>query len=773
MDLLQLFSLSPLIFAALYLLLFIVAFIRRKETDAVLLWLLGYLALSALWQTAIYLFASPMVDMATIPLTLNLIASLTLVMATAAYLDNKRPVYWFLMGSIGALAITGLHFITSAQLPNISPFLRLPAAIADLALIGVWLVLMGFAYLKTARSYRNNPFPWHANRHLFWANSIIIVIFAEVIHWVDSPLAWIIGNLFRILAASSFVYASSTYIRFDVRARFRRILVVLAVTIASALPAVGAFYLFNYARSFMSATTGVIVVIVGFTIIFTLYQPYRRIIDKFIYRFLIGAEFQTNDLVRNYTQAVSQTVDIDQLAVVIFRQFNELFEVRRGALMLVTKNSRGYQIEPVPAVGDLSRDKESLPLNSPFIESLSRNPKPLLQYEIDFDPNNAPIRAEMQDWFAKLRMELYVPIRTEDELKGFIALGPKASGLTYRPNELEAVHLLADQTVVALQNALLYSELGQQNEKVRHLNEDLLQQNDRLGTMDKVKSDFITIASHELRTPLTQIKGYSDILAAMNEENALTREQTREIVNHIDRASTRLEGLISAMLDASQIDVDEMHLTFVSTQIDTIMRMAGEPLTRSMINRGLKYELVSEENLPVIQADFKRLAQAFRNILGNAVKYTPDGGHITVYIKQLADESPKSYLEIAIADTGIGVDKKNQELIFEKFFRVGDPQLHSTGTTKFMGAGPGLGLPIAKGVIEGHGGRIWVESPGEDKERFPGSTVYIVLPTDPQASGAKSDEILGDMTIAMTSAGRLVEKTASGETEERPSWLIG
>ena len=332
---------------------------------------------------------------------------------------------------------------------------------------------------------------------------------------------------------------------------------------------------------------------------------------------------------------------------------------------------------------------------------------------------------------------------------------PKSSGLTYRPNELELLQVLADQTVVALQNARLYSALGSQNERIRLLNADLRQQNSRLEIMDRVKSDFITIASHELRTPLTQVKGYADILHAMNDEEALTREQTKEIVGHINRASGQLENLISAMLDASQLDVDGMRLTYMRTKLDTVLRLAVEPVAGAMKERRLNLKLNGVREVPDIQADFKRLVQACGNIIGNAIKYTPDGGTIEISANCLDSEDGEEYLEIVIADGGIGIDPKYHELIFEKFFRIGNTQLHSTGSTKFKGAGPGLGLPIAKGVIEAHNGRIWVESESEDEQRLPGSRFFIILPIVPP--GALEQ----------------IEKETAAAESNRPSWLIG
>jgi signal transduction histidine kinase len=117
-----------------------------------------------------------------------------------------------------------------------------------------------------------------------------------------------------------------------------------------------------------------------------------------------------------------------------------------------------------------------------------------------------------------------------------------------------------------------------------------------------------------------------------------------------------------------------------------------------------------------------------------------------------SENGNNDFIEVVVIDHGIGIDPKYHELIFEKFFRIGDPQLHSTGSTKFRGAGPGLGLPIARGVIAAHDGHIWVESEGEDEKRLPGSHFHITLP------------------ICSEAARKQIE---TAKTKERPSWLIG
>jgi signal transduction histidine kinase len=115
-------------------------------------------------------------------------------------------------------------------------------------------------------------------------------------------------------------------------------------------------------------------------------------------------------------------------------------------------------------------------------------------------------------------------------------------------------------------------------------------------------------------------------------------------------------------------------------------------------------------------------------VIGNAIKYTPDGGLITVSGREMQDEALGACVEITVKDTGIGIDLEHQELIFEKFYQTGAVEVHSSGDTKFKGGGPGLGLAIARGIVQAHRGRIWVESQGYDEANCPGSTFHILLP---------------------------------------------
>ncbi len=745
-------TLTSLIAVVCYMLLLIVSFTRRGQKEDQTRWLLLFIIFSIVWEFARFFTLSTPLGFP-LPLAVLLIATFALGITTAVYANWPHLRLWLFLSGIAI----GTTLLTDILLPHQSldlASLQLPTIKLNLLVSTVsWLVLSLFLLARTWRGYRQTQFPWHANRLLFWSIALFVTFFGEALLFFAWSGLIIVGQITRLLGVIGLIYAVSSYRIFDVRTRTHRGLAFIFVTSISALPLIGAVILVQSFGQQMSWDVATIIILtaVVITIGIFLNQPFQRLLERFVARYLLGEAIDTNKVVRSYSQAISRTLDVQQLSIVIIGTLNELLGTTRGALMLVSREAEHFLVTPIPGMGDTPRASINLPATSIIVQTLVQKHQPLLQYELDFNPDYAELSTEEKEWLHEVAMEAFIPVITDRDLDGLIAIGPKRSALPYQPGELELLQVLADQTVVALQNARLFSELGTQNEQIQLLNTDLISQNERLEIMDQVKSDFITIASHELRTPLTQVKGYSDILAAMNEENALTREQTREIVGHINRATLQLERLITAMLDASQLDVDGMQLTFVQTKLDMIIKLALEPLAQAMKERQINIEMSDLESLPSIHADFKRLVQAFQNLLGNAVKYTPDHGQIAIEAALLSSQNGGSdHIELVIADTGIGIDPQFHELIFEKFFRIGDPQLHSTGSTKFKGAGPGLGLPIAKGVIEAHNGRIWVESEGEDEKRLPGSRFYIILPIRP--SGVQA---------------------AVSQPASRPSYLIG
>lgn len=755
MELSSVQMLAPLAAAGGYGLLSLIHFIRRGLQGEQIKWLQGYLIVAIVWQLTL-LPSGLEIYFPNLSVKALLLGVLLLGMTTAHYLDWPRKQSWFIFGGAAILITLALDFLAPGLIMPQPPITILQVTAGGVAAALVWLILAGTLLFMTWRNYQARRQPWHANRLLFWAVALAVTFIGEGLLFFNYAGAIIAGQILRFIGVVGLTHGVSSYQIIDVREQVRRALVILLIASVSAGLITGLTYTVLWLTGSRITAQAIPVLFLVFMTAFLAYQPTRHTIERLLRKGLLGESFDSNIAVRNYSQAISRTLDVEQLSILIIGTISELLETNRGALILVTQVNGQLEVEPVPAMGRLPRQKTKFPKDSLLMTTLTNQPEPLLQYEIDFAPQFQRLSQLEREWLAQQNMEVYIPIRQGNELIGLIALGPKGSGQTYHLNELELMKVLADQTVVALQNARLYNELESQNEKVRRLNVDLRQQNTRLEIMDKVKSDFITIASHELRTPLTQVKGYTDILKEMNSAAGLSREQTGEIIYHINRASSRLEHVIAAMLDASELDVMGMQLAYVEANVEMIIRMAIEPLQKAMKERRISFNQEGIRELPAIIADFQRMVQAFRNLIANAIKFTPDGGAITVSGRlDGGNNDPEAeHIELVVADTGIGIDPKYHELIFEKFFRVGDPTRHSTGETKFRGAGPGLGLPIAKGVIEAHHGRIWVESEGEDELRLPGSRFHIVLPVC--HPGAK-------------------EKMAQQKqpAAERPAWLIG
>jgi len=227
---------------------------------------------------------------------------------------------------------------------------------------------------------------------------------------------------------------------------------------------------------------------------------------------------------------------------------------------------------------------------------------------------------------------------------------------------------------------------------------------------DAEKSDFISTASHEFKTPLTIINSYlemfedgmlGDLSGTQNEKLMVIRNQTDHMIR-----------LVEDMLDTLRIESRRFKLQKNLFILEDIAKKTIEDMNRladlkeqviSMKSNGIKHE---------IEGDEQRIKQVFNNLLTNAIKYTPEKGKIEVNITE-----DNTSIIVSISDTGIGIAKKEQEKIFEKFYTVGGKSL--TRESDRMG----LGLTIAKGIVEAHGGRIWVES-----ELNKGSTFYFTLP---------------------------------------------
>lgn len=275
--------------------------------------------------------------------------------------------------------------------------------------------------------------------------------------------------------------------------------------------------------------------------------------------------------------------------------------------------------------------------------------------------------------------------------------------------------------------------------RVTHISSEMEKVQKQMERVDRSKSAFISVAAHELKTPITLIDGYASMMEDLIREGKGV--SLDGLLTGMQTGIRRLRSIVDDMLDISMIDNHLLSLNFQPIQIEKLLDVLKGELEETVSRRRQTLEVRPfEGSKQWIYVDPARIMQAIRNILNNAVKYTPDGGRIVVDGRTLP-----GLIEITIADTGIGISPEDQAVIFEKFGQLGRLDLHSSGKTKFKGGGPGLGLSISRGILEAHGGSIWVESEGYDEKKCPGSTFHVLIPIRTESPESKMAKLFEEL----------------------------
>jgi signal transduction histidine kinase len=258
---------------------------------------------------------------------------------------------------------------------------------------------------------------------------------------------------------------------------------------------------------------------------------------------------------------------------------------------------------------------------------------------------------------------------------------------------------------------------------------ELQKSNKVLRQLDRNKLEFIQVAAHELRTPLTVLKGYVNVLRSFTGTG--TNAALGDVIQGIFKGTERIHEIVNLMLDVTRIDAETLKRGSVPVSLKHVVDDVARDLRKSAAERNIEIITEHTDGTPAINGDPTLVSKALYQLIVNAIKYTPDGGRIIISTYPVVMENNAPGVEIAVKDTGIGLDSEHHELVFEKFYQVGNVAIHSSGKTTFKGGGPGLGLAIVRGVTRAHGGKVWVESTGHDEVNFLGSTFHLQLPINP------------------------------------------
>ena len=599
-------------------------------------------------------------------------------------------------------------------------------------LLGVgWFATMLTAWWTAVGALRRATGAKHRNRIRYLLTSLLLFTLADALVLADGLPSLYVGLAARLLGFGLLAFASLRYDLPDVRHWLMLAVRLVLLTMLTVLVYLVALLVVGVASGAVPdgppwPTLGPVLVALLVAAVIDVFLGPR--LNRWFDRLFLGRTYDVQAALRAYSQQISVILDSKRLARTTLRWLARTLGVQRSAFLLFNAQLDGrVELEVLAARFLTPSPNRMFQADSRFVVHFQKIGRPLSQYDLDMLTWFQAMPAGERQWLQDLGVDLYVPVLAAERPVALLALGPRAGGQAYSEEDLETLMTLAGQTGTALENARLVDDLRAMQNDLQRLGGELAETNRQLQRLDQTKADFVTIASHELRTPLAQIYGYSDVLSSMTDGEGIEAGELATFIDGITRGAARLKGVIDAMVDVSLIETGGLVLHTARVPVDYVLRSAINRVQGAAEERRMTLTVKDLAGLPPVEADVPRLEQVFVGLLSNAIKYSPDGSEILVS-GRVESVSGEEAVEVLVADSGIGIEVDQQAMIFDKFYRSENAMEHSTDPVRFKGAGPGLGLAIARGIVAAHNGRIWVESEGRDEERCPGSTFFVRLP---------------------------------------------
>ncbi|MBI3161589.1 MAG: GAF domain-containing protein, partial [Chloroflexi bacterium] len=651
-----------LLLGALYLPVIFFAVQRRDDGYGVSTWLVALFSLLAMVLSVTEAFwrsGESSITNSLLFQDIQIYVALTLVAILMLALETflKRNTWWVWAGvwvawSLGlALILTNALNLPETVWVNGNIALQRARLGPAWAVLG-WIVFAIGAILDIANAGRHARQQLFRNRLNYWWPTIFLLFVNDILLFSN---VIIVGQPVRLGVAVMAAYVIGTHHLPDLRQITRRILTyAIVATIISSLYATGFLLLQTLFKSLSPLFAG------GFMALFLtfIFSPLLSFISGLVNRWMKADQYDPSQTIHQYSESISNILDMDRLASISVGIILEAMQVERGYLFLVdtereVDGHKKYRFRLASSPED--RKVTAMELDGSGIISayFAIEQRPLLQYDLDLLPGFRTAPPLEREWFSQLRCEVYIPIFAKKQWIGLLAFGSKLSGNRYTQEDLITLSAHAGQTAVALENARLVDNLMQLNNELRQARRALEKNNRDLERIDQAKSDFISIASHELRTPLTVIKGYSEMLM----EDPKLDPNFQFIMGKIHDGTIRLHEVMDSMFDIAQIDARALQPHIQSVELGFLIQEVCIEQA-SVIKERKQSILIDIPTFPHVKADPNLLRKLFQHLIRNAVKFTPNEGKIAITghgIPPIVD-MPSGGVEIIVSDTGVGVD---------------------------------------------------------------------------------------------------------------------
>lgn len=358
---------------------------------------------------------------------------------------------------------------------------------------------------------------------------------------------------------------------------------------------------------------------------------------------------------------LSSTLYLHDLLGKIVHLATELTDTEASSILLLDRKTKTLYFEAATGVRADSLLGIPVPLEGSIAGRIVQEGNPVIVEDVRADPGFYGLVDALTRF--QTRSILGVPLKVKDTVIGALEVLNKRGGEPFSQEDVKVLEILAAQAAVAIENARLF----QQN-------------------------DFISDLVHELRTPLTAIMGYSQLMLS-HEFDPATK---RRFLETIYREAARLSSLVNDFLDLVRLESGRAKINKKPVQLRQLLEECVAILRPQADSRKIKLKLTVPPLLPPVPADEDRLRRVVINLLSNAIKFNRDGGSVEIKVEAAEEE-----VRVSVSDTGVGISPEEIPRIFEKFYR---------GQAEGEVPGSGLGLSIARQIIEAHGGKIWVES---------------------------------------------------------------
>ncbi|RNC71806.1 MAG: PAS domain S-box protein [Desulfuromonadales bacterium] len=469
---------------------------------------------------------------------------------------------------------------------------------------------------------------------------------------------------------------------------------------------------------------------------------------------------ELSTLVNIITRA-NQEVELEAVLDVTLRETIEAFGADGGGIHLMERDDR---LRPAAAWNITDRFAEALGggAEAGLLRRIAVAREGLTLDDLGEEPAVSQPAAQGWKGFAG------VPLTARNRVTGVMYLVSRG-GRTFSPDEMALFSSIAVQMGIVIDNARLFNELKWKSEELmgsfrlleRSSHELALSQhrlrnnlmlveraNQELERIDRMKSSFLGMISHEFRTPLTSIISGADFL--LSSPDLERHGEVRRVLDMIHQGGERLSEIVNDILKVTKLEANNSTMAWSPLHVSQVFDQVLVKLEPLRAERNLKIVYANMDGLPYCSGDRECFEEIFTELLENSIKFTPDGGTIMIAARLagrqaimarreilarfnpgfLAQMGERCYLEVEVRDNGVGVGFDEQVKIFDKFYEVGDIRHHSSGKYKFQGKGTGLGLAIVKGMVEAHGGMVWVESAGVDPDARFGSAFFVLLPLE-------------------------------------------